>query len=136
MSSSENAMSLSLLAGAAFVEGDFGKVVTMDSAARTVVLAAAATETPVGILGSAPAALGDVVPIIPLNGAIGKVKCGGAVAVGDLLVAAADGEVVDGGANVGALAADVVAVGIALEAGVDQQIIEAQLMLITSSTET
>lgn len=136
MSSSENAMSLSLIAEAALVEGDFGKVVTMGTADRNVVLASASTQTPVGIVGAAPVAIGDAFPVVPLNGAIGKVKCGGAVSLGDLLIAAADGEVVSGGANVGALAADVVAVGIAMEAGVDQQIIQAQLYLITSSTET
>lgn len=136
MSSSENAMSLSQIAGANFVEGDFGKILQMGSAARTVVLASAATQTPVGILGAAPATSGEVVPMVPLNGVIGKVKLGGTVAIGDLLVAAADGEAVDGGANVAALAADVVAIGVAQEAGVDQQIIEALLVTLTSSTET
>ena len=131
MSASENAMSLSLLAGAAFVADDFGKCVEV-SADNEVTLADGVTDTIVGILGSAPAAQGDVVPVITLNGARGKVKAGGTITAGQILVPAADGEVT-GVANVAALAAGQMGVGIALEGAVDQQIFEAALYPIVGA---
>lgn len=128
-------MSLSLIAGAALAENAFGRVLQMGAADNTVILATAATQTPVGIVGAAPVAAGEAFPVVPLNGAIGKVRSGGTITRGQLLIAAADGEVT-GVANQAALAADVTAVGVALEGGVDGQIIRALLMPLTSSTET
>lgn len=131
MSASENAMSLSMLAGAAFVEGDFGKCLVV-SADNTVSLGAAATESIVGLLGSAPAAIGDVVPVVQLQGRV-KMLAAGTIAAGNLLICGAAGSVT-GVANIGALVADQMAVGVALEAAVAGQIFEAVGLPLSSAT--
>lgn len=126
MGASENAMSLSMIAGAAFVAADFGKCVEI-SGENTVTIADATTDHVAGVLGTAPAAIGDTVPVVVLNGARGKIKAGGTITAGQILVPAADGEVT-GVANIAALPAGGMGVGIALEAAVDGQIFEAVLM--------
>lgn len=130
MATSSNVSTLSLIAGAAFVEADFGKVVEV-SGVRTVTLANATTDTVAGVLAMAPAAIGDTVPVAELSGII-KVQAGGNITAGQILVPAADGQVT-GVADINALGANVMGIGIALEAGVAGQIIEAIGMPLTSA---
>ena len=74
-----------------FAAGDLGKLVRI-SAADTVSIVDAVTQTPIGVLAEAPAKAGQAVPVARLQGII-KVRAGGAVTAGQLAVPAADGRV-------------------------------------------
>ncbi len=131
MGASENAMSLSMIAGAAFAEGDFGKCLEV-SADNTVTLVDGLTDTVVGLLGSAPAAQGDTVPVVPLNAGRLKFHAGGAITAGQILVPAADARVT-GVANIDAIGVNVMGVGVALEDAVAGQIFEGVGMPLVSA---
>lgn len=130
MAAFESATGISLLAGADFVEADFGKCLEVGSDGR-VTIANAVTDTIVGILGYAPATTGASVNVILLHGRI-KFRAGGTITAGQILVPAADGEVT-GVANIDALGANVMGVGIALEGGAAGEIIEGVGYPLTSA---
>ena len=144
MASSEANKSVTLIADTSILTGDIYRLVKI-TAENTVGRAVASTDTPIGVLGENPAPSGAAgaaqvpaaqsLPVTLLQGRV-KVLAGGTLAVGDLVIADANGAGIDGGANQAALAADVVAVGVALEAAVVNQIFEMQAQIMTSSTET
>lgn len=135
MATTESINTVSLIAGAAFAAGDFGKLVEIDSSAsRTVTIVNGLADTVVGVLAEVPVLIGQAVPVALLAGIL-KVQAGAGITAGQILVPAADGQVT-GVANIGAILADVMGVGIALEDGVDGQIIEMLAMPLTSATET
>lgn len=123
MAVSEAVKTISFVAGEAFVAADVGKLVEV-SGANTVALVNAATDLPVGVLAEAPLEIGQAVPValIAAGGRL-KIQAGAAITAGQLLIAAADGQVT-GVAGVGNLAADTTAVGIALMDGEDGEMIE------------
>ena len=130
MASSNASMGVPLIAGAAFTAADFGKLVKI-SAARTVTLVSALTDTVAGVLAQAPAASGESVTIAQLQGII-KVQAGATITVGHILIPATDGQVT-GVATIDALGANIMGIGIALEGGADGEIIEALAMPLTSA---
>ena len=105
-----------------------GRGILVKLSSGEVVVATAATDKIVGITESSCEA-GEVVSVRLLSGAgTAQVKAGGNVSVGDYLTSDADGEVVattTGGNKV---------VGQALEAGVDNDIIEVLLCNFQYST--
>ena len=130
MATTEGACSLSLLAGAAFVAADLGKLVTI-SGANTVSIVSGLTDTVAGVLGQSPAAQGEEIAVLELRGRI-KVRAGGSVSAGQIAVPAANGKIT-GVASIDALGANVMGIGIILESGVDEQIVEVLAMPLTSA---
>jgi len=106
-------------------DGDVGKVIR----------ATAVTNTVIGILGEEPrtdaTTDGLTVPVVLLQGRV-MVKAGAAITAGQLIVPDATAGRVAGVANVGALAADSMAIGVALESAVDGQIFEMLAMPIAA----
>ncbi len=92
-----------------FAAGDLGKLVRI-SAADTVSIVDAVTQTPIGVLAEAPAKAGQAVPVARLQGII-KVHVGGAVTAGQLAVPAADGRVT-GVVDINSIPADTMSVGV------------------------
>ena len=92
-----------------FAVEDLGKLVRI-SAADTVSIVDAVTQTPIGVLAEAPAKAGQAVPVARLQGII-KVRAGGAVTAGQLAVPAADGRVT-GVADINSIPADTMSVGV------------------------
>ena len=129
MATTDGACSLTLLAGAAFAAADVGKLVTV-SGARTVSLVSATDDTVAGILGST-AASGEGVPVLELRGIV-KIQAGATVSAGQIAVPAADGQIT-GVADIDAIGANVMGVGIILEAGVDGQLVEVLAMPLVSA---
>lgn len=144
MASSEANRAVTRIADSSILTGDIYKLVKV-TGENTVGRAVAATDSPIGVLGENPAPAGPAgnaqVPVLQAlpvtllaSGGTVKVKAGGTIPAGNLVVADANGDGVDGGADQAALAADVVAAGIALEAAVVGQIFEMQAQVQTSST--
>lgn len=106
-------------------DGDVGKVIK----------ATAVTDTVIGILAENPRSDlttdGLTVPVVLLQGKV-AVKAGGAVTAGQLVVPDATAGRVIGVANVGALAADSMAIGVALESAVDGDIFNMLAMPIAA----
>ena len=121
---------VSLTAGAAFVAADFGKCLEV-TGDQTVTIANAITDTIVGVLGYAPAASGDAVNVILLKGII-KVQAGGTITAGQIVVPAADGQVT-GVADINALGANVMGIGVALEGGAAGELIDVLAQPLTSA---
>ncbi len=98
-----------------------------DSGVAKVIKATAVTNTVIGILAEEPAT--DVttdgigVPVLLLQGIV-KVKAGATITAGDLIVPDVTPGRVAGVANVGALAADSMAIGVAQASAVDGDIFE------------
>lgn len=130
MSSSESVRAVSLIAGSDFT-GDLNKVVQI-SAANTVDLATAATQTAIGIVGE-EVTLGVVTPVVLLQGRV-KVLAGGTITVGQLLQVDATSRVV-GVADINALGLNTMAIGVALTAGVVGDVIECFGMPISSAQD-
>lgn len=128
MSSSQQVKAVNLIAGEDLRSSNNRGVYSLltienDGGAGKVIAAVAATATVVGVLAEEPrsdaSTDGHNVPVVLIAaGGVGVVKAAGAITAGDLLVAGANGGAASGGANVGALAADVVSFGIALESAV------------------
>ena len=98
-------------------DGDVGKVIK----------ATAVTDTCIGILAEEPrkdaTTDGESVTVVLIAaGGIGKLRAGAAITAGQLIVPDATAGRVAGVANVGALAVDSMAIGIALESAVDGDI--------------
>lgn len=106
-------------------DGDVGKVI------KTT----AVTNTPIGVLAEEPrtdaTTDGETVPVVLLQGVV-KMKAGATITAGQLIVPDVTAGRVAGVANVGALAADSMAVGVAMESAVDGDIFEVLAMPIAA----
>lgn len=112
-----------------------------DGGVAKVIKTTAPTDVAVGILAENPRSDattdGENVPVVMLNGGgMCSMKAGGTITAGQLLVADTDAGRVVGVADIAALAADTMAVGIALESAVDGDIFNVLLQPMTSATET
>ena len=140
MASSQSTVAVNMIAGED-LRGDVYELLKIedDSNVGKVIKVTATTDSPVGILAEDPDSVattdGVTVPVVLLQGIV-KVKAGGAVTAGQLLIPDATAGRVIGVANQAALAADVVSVGIAMESAVDGDIFEMLAQVMTSSTET
>lgn len=109
------------------LNGDLFEAVTIDSDGR-VVKTAAATDVIVGVIGENPGRTTadgvDTVPVVLLQGVI-LVKAGASFNAGSVVVShgATTPGTVTGVAGTGALAADQMGIGIALEAGAAGKVI-------------
>ena len=141
MSSTENTKSVNLIAGED-LRGDLYEALTIenDGGVGKVIKATATNQVIVGVLGEEPRSDattdGENVPVVLLQGVI-LCKAGAAITASDLVILdATAGRVASGGANVGALAADVFCIGTALESAVDGDVFRVLAQPISSATET
>lgn len=130
---------ISLPRGASLL-GDYGEVVKLNTSGQ-VVLTAAATDTPIGIVAeSATAAVsgvgkttpevGSPVSIVDLEGGgIAMVKAGAAITAGQLVVLDATGGRVAGANTIGDVTDDSWILGVALEAAADGEIFSFKIQL-------
>ncbi len=146
MASSQYVKSVNILAGEDLRTSNsrgFGTLLTVedDSDVGKVIGAVAATTFVVGVLAEEPDSTfdtdGENVPVVVIGGGgVAKCKAAGTITAGDLLVAGTNGGAASGGATVGALVADTMSFGVALESAVANDIFEFIAMAMTSSTET
>ena len=104
--------------------GDFAEALTVNSSGQ-VIKTTAATNHIVGALAENPAVstTGVAVPVAIIGGGgILKIKAGGAITAGQLVVPSATAGRVDGVADIGSLADDQMAIGVALEDAADGDI--------------
>ena len=136
MASFESTVAVNLIAGED-LRGDVFEILQIedDGGVGKVIKATAVTNTVIGILAENPrtdlTTDGLSVPVVLLQGKV-AVKAGGAVAAGDLIVPDATAGRVIGVTGVGALAADSMAIGIALESAVDGDIFNMLAMPIAA----
>ena len=106
-----------------------------DGGVAKVIKTTAVTNTPIGILGENPDAAattdGVMVPVVLLQGKV-SVKAGATITAGQLIVPDTTAGRVAGVANVGALAVDSMAIGVALESAVDGDIFDMFAMPIAA----
>jgi len=108
-----------------------------DGGVAKVIKTTAVTDTPIGILAENPRSDvttdGEAVAVVMI-GAVGRamLKAGATITAGQLIVPDTTAGRVAGVANVGALAADSMAVGVALESAVDGDIFEVLIMPIAA----
>ncbi len=129
MSGSEVTKSISMIAAAAFLAGDFGKLVEV-TADNTVGIVDGLLDRAIGVLAEAPISAGEVAPIVLLEGRV-KIQAGGTIAAGSVCIPAADGQVTSV-ATVALIPSGAMGVGIALTGGVDGDIIEMLGMPLSS----
>lgn len=140
MVASQSMKLVSLPAGESLA-GDIYELLTIenDSNVGKVIKTTGPTVTPIGVLmesvDATTGADGRTVAVALLQGIV-PVKAGGSVTAGQILVADTDAGRVVGVANVAALAADTVAVGVALESASDGQVFNMLAQVMTSATET
>ena len=104
--------------------GDFAEALTVNSSGQ-VIKTTAATNHIVGALAENPAVstTGVAVPVAIIGGGgILKIKAGGAITAGQLVVPSATAGRVDGVADISSLADDQMAIGVALEDAADGDI--------------
>ena len=136
MASFEAAKAVNLIAGED-LRGDLHEILQLedDSNVGKVIKATGVTNTVIGILGEEPrtdaTTDGIAVPVVLLQGIV-KVKAGATITAGQLIVPDTTAGRVAGVANVGALAVDSMAIGIALESAVDGDIFEMFAMPIAA----
>lgn len=138
MASYQNVKAVNLIAGED-LRGDVYELLQIenDAGVGKVIKTTAVTETPIGILAEEPSADfstdGYTVPVVLIaSGGVAKVKAGGTITAGQLIVPDTTTGRVAGVANVGALAADSMAIGVALESAVDGDIFEVLLSPIAA----
>lgn len=127
MASYESAKSITLTAGSDFT-GDIYKLVAI-TAEDTCDVVSGLTDIAVGVIAEEVTS-GRSCGIVLLQGRV-KVQAGGNITVGQILVPATDGQVT--GTAIGSMSADVLGVGIALEAAADGQNFEMLAMPIAQS---
>ena len=132
MASFQKAETVTLEAGAAFTNADFGKLVEMSATDRRVTIVDGTTDTIVGVLAETPKTEGEGVAIALLHGIL-KMQAGGNVTAGQIAVPANDGQVT-GVANIAALGADVMGVGVFVTSGAEDEIVEVLAMPLVSAT--
>lgn len=107
-----------------------------DGGVAKVIKVTATTDTPVGFLAEVPdqdiSSDGEPVAVVTF-GPTCKGIAGATITAGQLLISDATAGRLTGVADQDALAANVTAVGVALESGVDGQVIEFLMQLMTSS---
>lgn len=136
----ESVTTVNMIAGED-LRGDVFELLTVenDGGIAKVVKTTGPTQTAIGVLAENPRSDASTdglgVPVTLLSGKT-MMKAGGNITAGQLLVADTDAGRVVGVANVAALAADTMAVGIALESAVDGDVFSALGMPLTSATET
>ena len=112
--------------------GDFAEIVKLNAAGQ-VIKVAAVTDVAIGVLAeSAPSSdTGQGVPVALIGGGgILKMKAGAAIVAGNLIVPDATDGRVAGIANIAALVANQMAIGIALSAAADGEIFSVLAMPI------
>lgn len=139
MASSQFTKSVNILAGATLVGAPLAAALEIDATGR-VILAASATSVIVGFLGEQPdqtqTTLGENVPVVVVGGGgVGKAVAGSAITAGQLIIPTTTAGKVDGIANIAALIANQMAVGIALEAATaDNDVIAVLYMSLSGPT--
>lgn len=128
MSATQNVKTVNLIAGEDLRNG-LGLLVQVenDTNVGKVIKTTAVTQTPVGVIAENPrsdvSTDGYTVPVVLLQGVV-KMVAGAAITAGQLIVPDTTAGRVAGVANVGALAADSMAVGVALESAADGEFVE------------
>ena len=123
------------LAAGEDLTGSFAEALTVDSG--RIVKTASATDVIVGALASEPATstTGAAVAVALIGGGgVLKMKAGASIDAGALIIPSATGGRVEGAADIAALAANQMAVGIALESASDGDIFEVLAMTIAGPT--
>jgi hypothetical protein len=136
MASYQAAKVVSLIAGESLAS-DIYEIVQFenDGGVAKVIKATAVTNTVIGVvaenLDATSGADGETVPIALLTGIL-KMKAGATITAGQLIVPDTTAGRVAGVANAGALAADSMAIGVALQSAVDGDIFEVLAMPIAA----
>ena len=136
MASTQATRAVNLIAGED-LRGDLHEILQFenDTGVAKVIKATAVTDTVIGVLAEDPDGTattdGETVPVVMLEGVV-KMKAGATIAAGQLIVPDATAGRVAGVANVGALAADSMAIGVALQSAVDGDIFEVFAMPIAA----
>lgn len=112
-----------------------------DSGVAKVIKTTAVTDAAIGILAENPRSDvttdGEAIAVVMLaGGGRAMLKAGATITAGQLVVADTTPGRVAGVADIAALVADSMAIGIALESAVDGDIFEVLLQPMTSATET
>lgn len=138
MASMQNGKAVNLIAGED-LRGDVFEILQVenDGGVGKVIKATAVANTVVGILAEDPDSTattdGETVPVALIAaGGVLKVKAGATITAGQLLVPDTTAGRVAGVASAAALAADSMAIGIALESAVDGDIFEMLAMPIAA----
>ncbi|ADK73474.1 hypothetical protein RDJLphi1_gp73 [Roseobacter phage RDJL Phi 1] len=138
----ESTQAVTLIAGED-LRGDVYELLQFenDGGVAKVIKVTAVTDTAIGILAEEPDAAattdGQAVSVVMLgSGGRAMVKAGATITAGQLVVADATAGRVAGVADIAALVADSMAIGVALESAVDGDIFEVLLQPISSATET
>lgn len=133
MASSQNTKAVNLIAGQD-LRGELYALLQIenDSGVGKVIKTTGVTNSPIGILAENPRSDattdGETVPVVLISaGGVGKLRAGAAITAGQLIVPDSTAGRVAGVANVGALAADSMAIGVALESAADGDIFEVLL---------
>lgn len=136
MASVQSTKAVNMIAGED-LRGDLHEILQVedDGGVGKVIKATAVTQTVIGMLGEEPrtdeTTDGETVPVVLLQGIV-KMKAGGTVTAGDLIVPDSTAGRVVTVANIGALAVDSMAIGVALTTGVDSDIVEVLAMPIAA----
>jgi len=136
MATEQSTKAVSLTAGED-LRGDLFEILTIenDSDVGKVIKATAVTDTVIGILAEEPnpdaTSDGVAVTVMLLDGIV-PMKAGAAITAGQLIVPDATAGRVAGVTGVGALAADSMAIGVALESAADGDIFKVLAMPIAA----
>ncbi len=130
MASTQNAKAVNLIAGQD-LRGDFGEILQIedDNDVGKVIKATAVANTVIGVLAEEPrtdaTTDGETVSVALIaSGGVIKMKAGATITAGQLIVPDTTAGRVAGVASAAALAADSMAIGVALESAVDGDIFE------------
>ncbi|KFH18430.1 hypothetical protein ELZ19_06705 [Brucella abortus] len=136
MATSESTRAVNMIAGED-LRGDLFEILQIenDGGVGKVIKATGVTNTVIGVLAEEPrkdvSTDGETVPVILLHGVV-PMKAGDSITAGQLIVPDATAGRVAGVANVGALAADSMAIGVALESASDGDIFRVLAMPIAA----
>ncbi len=136
MASSQATRAVNMIAGED-LRGDLHEILQIedDSNVGKVIKATAVANTVIGVLAENPDSVattdGEIVPVVLLQGIV-KVKAGATITAGQLIVPDTTAGRVAGVANAAALAADSMAIGVALQSAVDGDIFEMLSMPIAA----
>lgn len=137
MAISESTKAVNLIAGED-LRSDVYEILKFedDGGVAKVIKCTAATDLVIGILGENPDSEattdGEMVPVVLLQGIV-KMKAGAAITAGELIVPDTTPGRVAGVANLGAIAADSMAFGVALQTAADGDIFEVLAMPMAGS---
>lgn len=142
MASSQAARAVNLIAGED-LRGDLFELLQFEDDANVakVIKTTGVLNAAIGVLAEEPrtdaTTDGEIVPVVMLgSGGVVKMKAGATITAGQLVVADSTAGRVAGVADIAALVADSMAVGIALQSAVDGDIFEVLVQVMTSATET